>query len=138
MSRLSTGRIEYDLPTGMRVPNSLAWLGNTAQGRRLAVGCNEGSIIIWLLNSKGRYKEKRLTDFNEEIILLDYERSTEQLLIIFYRSIALLNTHQDMTVGVVSYNKMECDDDIGGAGFLGTDCGSGSRCLVTLRRKRQL
>jgi hypothetical protein len=138
VSRLSTGKVEYDLPTGMRVPNSLVWLGNTAQGRRLAVGCNEGSIIIWSLNSNGHYKEKHLTDFHEEIVLLDYERSSEQLLVIFYRSIALLNTRDDPSVDVASCRKMEYDDDIGGAGFLGTDYSGGSRCVVTLRKKRQL
>jgi hypothetical protein len=69
--------------------------------------------------------------------MLEYERSSEELLVAFDRSIAVLDVQQESSMDTVPYKRLDCKDHIGGVGFLHSD-GGGTKHLVTLRKTQQL
>jgi len=71
--------------------------------------------------------------------MMEYDRTSEQLLIAFSRSFSVLLTRQELVANApASYRRLDCEDDIGGVGFLGSESGRSARCVITLRNARKM
>jgi WD40 repeat protein len=127
ISDLRNGSLLFELPLPAQCANALAWLGEGANGRHLAAGCDDGSLIVWSLSRDHRHSCRLVQKYPSEVVLLQYDLAANLMLAAFDHFCILFDLEGENDPQYDADTSFDCRSDIGGIGFLN----SGSSCIAS-------
>ncbi|PVF91105.1 hypothetical protein CPB86DRAFT_720063 [Serendipita vermifera] len=133
VSDTASGDILYRLKHREIKINCIFWLQSSFHPQ-LVGGCSNGSIIIWELYPKGRYKAEVRQDFGLEVEMLEYDFTSDKMLVGFHDAVAFCKLQSNEGVCIGEDRIFNFDTEVGGIGILA----SGNRCVATLSREKSI